>query len=151
MRRSNIAVSLCLLGLAGIILLEARGLTFGSIRTPQTGFFPVLLAGLLLVLSLLLLGQALHQSATEPSLWRVGSESWKRIGSTFVILAGFALVLESLGYLISTFVLMVLLLRAIDPLKWNVVIAVALSTSLVSYLIFAWLLNIPLPQGFLGW
>ena len=70
---------------------------------------------------------------------------------TFLILAGFALVIENLGYLISTFILMVLLLRAIDPQKWHVVIAVALSTSLVSYLIFAWLLNIPLPKGFLGW
>jgi putative tricarboxylic transport membrane protein len=150
MRRSNIAVSFCLLGLAAIILLQARGLTFGNIRTPQTGFFPSVLACLLLIFSLLLLGQSLRQSATEPSLWRVGAEGWKRIGSTFVILAGFALVLESLGYLLSTFILMVLLLRAIDPLKWNVVIAVALSTAAVSYLIFAWLLNIPLPNGFLG-
>jgi putative tricarboxylic transport membrane protein len=150
MRRSNVAVSLFLLGLAGFVLFQSRSLAFGSIRTPQTGFFPILLACLLLVLSFALLGQALRQSATAPSLWRVGSEGWKRIGSVFLILMAFALVLESVGFLISTFLLMVLLLRAIDPQKWHVVIAAALSTALVSYFLFAWLLNIPLPAGLLG-
>jgi putative tricarboxylic transport membrane protein len=150
MRRSNVAASLCLLGLAAFILFQARALTFGTVRTPQTGFFPSLLAYLLLLGSLVLLGQALRQSATTASLWTIAAEGWKRIGLVFLVLISFALVFESLGYLISTFFLMVFLLRAIDPQKWIVVIAVAFSTTLVSYLIFASLLNIPLPKGLLG-
>ena len=150
MRRSTIAAGLILAGLAVVIFIEASKLTFGSIRTPQTGFFPSILAFLLLLFSLLLLGQALRQPETGMGHWKIGAESWRRIGATVGALCGFALVLESLGYLLSTFILMVFLLRAIEPQKWNVVMAVALSTSLGSYLIFAWLLNIPLPTGFLG-
>jgi putative tricarboxylic transport membrane protein len=150
MRRSNIAASLCLLGLAVFILLQARPLGFGSIRAPQTGFFPSLLACLLLIGSLVLLGQALRQSATIATLWTITAEGWKRIGVVFLVLITFAVSLETLGYLISTFLLMAVLLRAIEPQRWNVVIAMALAAALGSYLIFATFLNVPLPRGFLG-
>jgi len=149
MRRSDIAVSLFLIGLAGFILLQTQGLTFGNIRTPQTGFFPFLLACLLIVLSIILLVQALRQSATGPSLRQIGAKGWQRIGTIFLVLVGFALALESAGYLISSFLLMVVLLRVIEPQKWGLVILLAGVTALATYLIFARLLNVPLPQGFL--
>jgi len=149
MRRSDIAVSLFLIGLAGFILLQTQGLTFGNIRTPQTGFFPFLLACLLIVLSIILLVQALRQSATGPSLRLIGAKGWQRIGTIFLVLVGFALALESAGYLISSFLLMVVLLRVIEPQKWGLVILLAGATALATYLIFARLLNVPLPQGFL--
>jgi putative tricarboxylic transport membrane protein len=149
MRRSDIAVSLFLIGLAGFILLQTKGLTFGNIRTPQTGFFPSLLACLLLVLSTGLLVQALRRPEASSSLWQIGAKGWQRIGTIFLVLTGFALALESVGYLISAFVLMVVLLRAIEPQKWGLVIVVAGATALATYLIFVWFLNVPLPQGFL--
>jgi putative tricarboxylic transport membrane protein len=69
---------------------------------------------------------------------------------TLAALAGFALVLERLGFLLTTFLLMVLLLRAIEAQRWPKVIVVALATALISYAIFAWLLGVPLPPGVLG-
>jgi putative tricarboxylic transport membrane protein len=150
MRRSNLLVSLILVGLSGIILVEASKLTFGSIRTPQTAFFPAILAFLLLLFSLVLLSQVFGQPDAANRDQAITAEGWTRIGATLGTLIGFALVLERLGFLLSTFLLMILLLRAIEPQKWSVVIIVALSTSLVSYFIFAWLLNIPLPTGPLG-
>ena len=150
MRRSDIAAGLILLGFAGVILLQSHSLTFGSIRTPHTGFFPSVLAVLLLLLSLMLLGQALRQSESRAHLWQVTAEGWKRIGSTLGAMIGFALLLEGIGYLLSTFIVMVFLLRAIEPQRWIVVITVALSTALISYVIFASLLGIPLPAGILG-
>ena len=65
-------------------------------------------------------------------------------------MVGFALVLEWLGFLLSTFFLMVLLLRAIEAPRWSKVIIVALVTALISYGLFAWLLGVPLPAGVLG-
>jgi putative tricarboxylic transport membrane protein len=150
MRRSDIAAGLILLGFAGIILLQSLGLPFGSIRTPHTGFFPLVLAVLLLLLSLLLLAQALRQSENGTHLWQVNAEGWKRIGFILGAMIGFALVLEGLGYLLSTFILMVFLLRVFEPQRWIVVITVAFSTALISYVIFASLLGIPLPAGILG-
>ena len=150
MKRADVTIALILTGLAAFILLEAGKLSFGSMRVPRTAFFPVILATLLLMLSLILLGQALRGAPTGRGSERIEAEGWFRIGATLVTLIGFALALERLGFLLSTLLLMVLLLRAIESLAWHKVFAVALATSLVAYALFGWLLGIPLPAGILG-
>ena len=81
---------------------------------------------------------------------KIETEGWIRIGATLATLAGFALVLEHLGFLLSTFLLMVCLLRAIEAQSWGKIITVALATSLITYGLFARLLGVPLPAGVLG-
>lgn len=149
MRRSTIAASLILAGVAGLILLEASRLTFGSVRVPQTGFFPSILAILLLLFSIALLLQTRRRAvgaSHEPS---INSEGWIRISTTLAAMLGFALLLEKLGFVLSTFIVMLLLLRVIEAQQWSRVIALALFTALLSYFLFAWVLNIPLPAGVL--
>ncbi|MPZ78234.1 MAG: hypothetical protein GEU77_17120 [Deltaproteobacteria bacterium] len=149
MRRSTIATGLVLAGLAGLIFFEASRLTFGSIRVPRTGFFPSILAILLLFFSIALLVQTRRQPDSESREEPIKSDAWIRISATLATMLGFALVLETLGFLLSTFIVMLLLLRAIEPQKWSRVIALALVIALVSYFLFAWLLNVPLPAGIL--
>lgn len=150
MRRANITVALALASVSIFLLFEAGRFNFGTLRVPQTGFFPKTLVTLLLLLSLVLLVQALRDKAIERRAGKIPAEGWFRIGATLATLVGFALVLEWLGFLLSTFLLMVLLLRAIEAPQWSKVIVVALVTALVSYGIFAWLLGVPLPAGVLG-
>ena len=149
MRRSTIAASSILTGLGGLILFEASRLDFGSIRVPRTGFFPSILAILLLFFSIALLVQTCRQAVGESGEQPIKSDAWIRISITLAAMLGFALVLEKLGFLLSTFSVMLVLLRVIEPQKWPRVIAVALATALVSYFLFARLLNIPLPAGVL--
>jgi putative tricarboxylic transport membrane protein len=148
--RSNITVAAILLALAGYIFVAASALPLGTVRVPQTAFFPKILALLLGVLSLVLLAQTLAGRETVRGSQRIDSAGWFRIGATLATMGGFALILEPLGYLVTTFLSMVLLLRAIEAQRWRKVIAVALATSLISYAIFAWLLGVPLPAGVLG-
>lgn len=152
MKHASIAATVILVGLAGFILLEVRKLPLGSLRVPQTGLFPSTLAVLLLLFSLAALLLAFRQSRSESgaAAQKIDSAGWSRIGATLVALVGFALVLEWIGYLPSTFILMILLLRAIEAQKWLVVLSVALLTSLLSYFLFARLLGVPLPAGVLG-
>ena len=149
MRRLTIAASLILAGLAGLTLFEASRLAFGSIRVPQTGFFPSILAILLLFFSIALLVQTCRQAGGESGEQPITSEAWIRISITLAAMLGFALVLEKLGFLLSTFTVMLVLLRVIEPQKWPRVLAVALATALISYFLFGRLLNIPLPSGVL--
>jgi len=151
MKKSDLAVALILLGLAGFVLAQSLKLPFGRVQTPQTGFFPTFLAVLLLIFSFLLLAQAFFAPAEK----RRGqdpmtSEAWARVGLTLAAMVGFALVLERLGFLLTTFVLMVLLLRAVDSERWPKVIAIAVAAAGFAYALFGWLLGIPLPAGFLG-
>ena len=72
------------------------------------------------------------------------------MGLALGALFAFAFLFEHLGYIITTFLLIAFLLRAIEPQKWWVVILVAFLCSLVSFLVFGLLLNIQLPPGILG-
>jgi putative tricarboxylic transport membrane protein len=148
--RSNIAVAAVLLALAGYIFLAANALPFGTPRVPQTAFFPKTLALLLAVLTLILLAQTLGGNVDTRGSQKINTAGWFRIGATLATMVGFALILEPMGFLVSTFLLMVLLLRAIEAQSWYKVIGIALATALISYAIFAWLLGVPLPAGLLG-
>lgn len=150
MKRADSAAAAALLSVAALILFESRNLSFGALRTPQTGFFPKILAVLLLLLTLAALLQSLRRRAAEGDSTKISSDGWSRICATLATLVGFALLLEPLGFLLSTFLLMVLLLRAVEAPPWPKVAIVALLTALGSYVIFAWLLGVPLPGGIVG-
>ena len=150
MKRLDLIAAAGLAGLAGYILFESRKLAFGNLRVPQTGFFPRALGILLVLLALGELLRALRHSEAVLSMEKIAGEGWIRIGATLATMLGFALVLEWLGFLLATFLLMVLLLRAIEAPRWPKVFVVALVTALLSYGLFAYLLGVPLPAGILG-
>jgi len=150
MKRSQLAVSLVLVGWAAFLLIQSRHLSFGSLRVPQTGFFPTVLAILLLILAAILFGQGFVGAEPGRGPDKILTEGWSRIGLTLAAMIAFALVLESLGFLLSTFFLMILLLRAIESQRWSKVVVVAVLTAIASYAIFGWILGIPLPGGLLG-
>jgi len=150
MKRFEVTAAALLAGLAGYVLFEANKLRIGNFRVPQTGFFPRVLGLLLVLLTVVELVRALRQTATTRGPGKIDGEGWFRIGATLAIMLGFALVLEWLGFLLATFALMVLLLRAIEAPRWPKVLVVALVTSVLSYGLFAWLLGVPLPAGILG-
>ena len=150
MKRFEIIAAAALTGFAGYILFESTKLRIGSFRVPQTGFFPRVLGILLVLLTVGELVRALRQRETATPAGKIASEGWFRIGATLTTMLCFALLLEWLGFLLATFLLMVLLLRAIEAPRWPKVLIVALVTSLLSYGLFAWLLGVPLPAGILG-
>jgi len=150
MKRANFLAAAGLLGLAGWFLFESRKLSFGTLRLPHTGFFPKILIALLLFLTLLCLAQTVRGAKAETRSEKISAEGWLRIGATLTMLVGYALVLERLGFLLSTFLLMVVLLRAVEAPPWRKVTLVALLTTLFCYTLFAWLLGVPLPAGILA-
>jgi len=135
--------------LALAALLEASKLQFGTLSSPQPGFFPLILAFFLAFFSVVLLVQEILQTGGETGALLGGAALWKRIGLAIGGLVAFGLLFESLGYLLSTFLFIAFLLRGVERQKWWLVVVVAFSTSLVSYLIFGLLLKTPLPAGLL--
>jgi len=84
------------------------------------------------------------------SPFRLGRESWRRIALAVGVLLAFGFSVDFLGYTLSSFLLVAILLRAIEPMRWWLIIIIALSTSVISYGIFGWLLQTPLPTGIFG-
>lgn len=147
MRKSVTITAILFLVLALGAFIEARKLPFGRISAPQAGFFPLILSVLLAITSLLVLVEAL-KGQDEAA---VVSErlSRKSISLALGALFAYALLFESLGYLVTTFLFVAFLMRAVDREKWGLAIAVAFSASFLSYVLFGLLLHTPLPGGFL--
>lgn len=122
----------------------------GSLAAPRLGLWPGILALFLAILSLILLGQTIIKKGEERSPFWARSESRKKVGLTVGALFSLGFIFEYVGYLISVFIFMIFLFRVIQPLKWWLVITLAIVSSLGSYLIFGLLLNTFLPKGFLG-
>ncbi len=150
MRRTDYISAVTLLALALAALLEASKLQFGRVSAPQAGFFPLVLAVFLAIFSLIFLAQAMGLPKEKPGASRGRSATWNKIVLAIAALVVFGVLFESLGYIISTFLFIVFLLRAVERQKWSLVVVVAFFTSLATYLVFGLLLNTPLPGGILG-
>lgn len=148
MRKSAVISGIAPLALALATLFEARKLPFGSLSSPQAGFFPLILSIFLAIFSLPVLAQAVKDE--DASRFVEQARNLRGIGLALAALLAFAVLFERLGYMISAFLFVAFLLRAVERREWWLVVAVAFSTSLVTYLIFGWLLSMPLPAGVLG-
>jgi hypothetical protein len=147
MKKSVTISSILFLGLALGAFFESMKLPFGSVSAPGAGFFPAVLAGLLAVAALLASLEALRE--TERVMAQGSRLTWTKIVLTVGSLLAFAFLLETLGYLMTTFLFVVFLLRAVERKGWGLAVAVGFSASFVSYVVFGLLLGTPLPAGFL--
>ncbi len=151
MRKRNLISSIVLLVLGLAMMAESRRLPFGSLRAPEVGFLPLILAVLLVALSLIFLAQSMRREKNEkevPFEMRFGN--WARIGLALCALVASALLFESLGYIISSFFLVAFLLCTVEPQKWWIAVGIALLSSFCSYLLFVTLLGTTLPKGVFG-
>ena len=70
-----------------------------------------------------------------------------KVGLLLVVLVAYTFLLDPLGYLLCTFLLVLFMLRAIDPQRWTVALGMAAVTAVGSYVVFAVWLTVPLPRG----
>lgn len=129
-----------------VAFYEAAKLPFGRTNAPGAGFFPSVLAVLLALISVIGLIAALRSGGAKSHEARM---VLKKILLTVAALLAFAFMFEQVGYLVTTFLFVAFVLRAVEGRSWAQAGAVGLSASLVSYIIFGLLLGAPLPEGFL--
>jgi hypothetical protein len=75
---------------------------------------------------------------------------WDKVLFVLIALALYGYFMNILGFLMVTILLMVFLLRFIEPQPWRSVIAWTLIGSFGSYLIFEIWMKLRLPKGFWG-
>ena len=129
-----------------LALEEARKLRFGSLARPGPGFFPVVLAAAFSIVCLALLIHAIrtHDGVAAASGPRL---AWPKIVAAMAALLAYALVLEPLGFVGATFVLLLFFFKAIERQRWVSAVAGSLVTALVTYVVFKVWLHVQLPAG----
>jgi putative tricarboxylic transport membrane protein len=150
MLKRDLLISCILLALAVATLVETSKLPIGTLSSPHAGFFPLVVAILLSILSLVLLIQAIKGKDTKIIPKQMRFERWKSLCFILGLLFLFAIFFEHLGYLVSTFYLIAFLMRIYGTKKWWVAVIYAFFATFASYLIFDILLNAQLPVGIFG-
>lgn len=152
MKASDRVSSITLLIVGLLSCVGAIPLRIGSFKNPGSGFFPFMLGMVICILCLLVLIKnrfEKERAIDEQVLWS-GSSGQKKVVSVLLGLTVYGLLLERLGYLFTMFLLIVFLLRTIEPEKWRIAIGGAFLASVLSYVLFELCLNVQLPRGFLG-
>ncbi len=133
------------------IVVQAYFLRLGSFHQPGPGFI-FFLAGLILTaLSIIDLTVAfLEKSKIEKAKKVWAGVQWGRVLLVLGVLSAYLILINALGFLVSTFLLMVFLFKGIEPTKWWMAVISALAATLVAYCLFRVWLGVPFPRGFLG-
>ncbi len=143
-------IVLLLFGMVTIIL--ALRMPIGTFRMAGTGMFPLFLGILLMLLSCIFLSKLLYQhkktTAKRDSVAERGSPAQLILffGTMALVTAFF----NQLGYPLSSFLLMVALLRTLGIKSWRFNLPLSFITAVVSYFLFVQWLKIPLPKGWIG-
>jgi putative tricarboxylic transport membrane protein len=152
MTRSEKSSILFLLVLAAAILCASLKLGLGKLREPGPGFFPFLGGAVLFLASAVrLLLDLLDPGVKEEQAERLfAGTRWRKVLVVIIALAVYAWVLETAGFILCTFFLMLLLLRAVEPKSWRITLIQSAAITLVSYVVFEKGLAVGFPKGILG-
>lgn len=146
------AVAFLLLALAGVV--QSLRLSLGGWHNPGPGLFPLVLSavlgGLAVALVVVAVGRRGRPAEAPPPEAPSAGATPRSAWWALVSLLAFYALLEPLGFLATSVLLLVVLLRAIARQRWPVTLAVSVGASLSSYLLFDRLLQLPLPRGVIG-
>jgi putative tricarboxylic transport membrane protein len=144
LERINGLVVLCI----GILILwQGKGLSFGSPHAPGAGFFPALIGVILIVLALVLIVRG--DKGTEGG-GRLSASSITRVLGVFAALLAYFLLLEYLGFVVVSFLLMAFFFLWVARQRWYVALSSAVLCIGLAYVLFDVLLKSSLPKGVFG-
>lgn len=154
MKNRDLISSLFWIGI-GIIFCTSA-LRYGLIRAgaPGSGLFP-LIAGIILIgLSLIvLISSANMKDDNEKELkedFFPRQDSLKKILLALFGLFAYWISLEYFGFLLTTFMIMIFLLRLIETQRWITILAITILATASFHIVFRLWLKVQLPAGILG-
>jgi hypothetical protein len=130
-----------------VILLEARKLPFGTVATPGPGFFPFVLAAGFSLTMLALVVQSFRRPDAEGAPALMLRERRPQLVAAMVALFGYAFALETAGFVLTTFLLVLVLFRVVEPRQWPVAIGGAAASAVLGHVLFKVWLGVRLPPG----
>jgi hypothetical protein len=127
-------------------------LGLGSGVEPGSGFLTFVAGVFVALMAAILFIQSFRANpgdqARVAELWR--GVKWHRAIAIVVLIIAFILVFETIGFLICSFALLVIIMRWLEGLSWKTSLLVPAITVLVTYILFTTILKTSLPAGVFG-
>lgn len=121
-------------------------LKLGSIQEPGPGFFPAICGvGIIFLCLQWLIFNPLKESS-EP-LW--GTGEWMAPVISMAIVFAYAAGMETIGYVSSTLLFLIAWQVLVEKASWKRTGIIAILGTAAMYLLFSFLLGVPLPEGLL--
>ena len=137
--------------LGTIICILSVKLRIGTLYKPGPGFTPFLSGAVLVVSGLILMLSTLSKQYMEEEMGIFLMKGGKK-DSLFTLLALFVyiILLEPIGFLITTFFVLLFLFKLTDTKRWLAPLVLSASSVILSYLVFSVWLKLQFPKGLLG-
>jgi putative tricarboxylic transport membrane protein len=153
LKRDEIVVGIVIFLFGAVTTILSLKMPIGTFRIAGTGMFPLCLGILLMILSgafiLKIVSQGKkEQIKKETSIESSGSPTQLILFLGTMVLA--TLFFNQLGYPLTSFLLMVALLRILGIKRWRQNILISVVTAVGSYFLFVKWLDIPMPKGWIG-
>jgi putative tricarboxylic transport membrane protein len=130
------------------IAFEGYRLKLGTPRAPKPGFLIFWMGIIILILSLLFFLQSFSASQDEKKIRWKGLQ-WQRGIKLLVALFLYVAVFQWLGFILSTFFLLLFLFKGLEPQRWRTALILSAVTVTVCYLVFGVFLELQFPPGLL--
>jgi hypothetical protein len=155
MKKRDRVSSIFFLGVGVVFVVASWQYRLISQGIPGAGFFPFLCGVVLTGLSLIVLISSFGSGKDDKD--EVAGEvkffpergGWQRLTYAMTALVAYGICLPYGGFILTTFVFMLFMLRIMESQRWGRVLLISFSTAVMAYFLFA-ALEVQLPQGILG-
>jgi putative tricarboxylic transport membrane protein len=151
--KKDFASGLVLLALGLFLAFQSIRLPLWGGSGPEAGFYPLTIAVIIVSLSLFLVLKSgiFTRPNGEEKLTAQGMEKIRlhKVFAYLVLMLLYGILVESLGFLITSALLLFLILKFVERQGWKATLLVGVPSIVISYALFVYFLQVPLPRGFL--
>lgn len=151
MKIGELLSSLLLIVVGTLFCRSSLHIGIGSINAPGPGLIPFGTGGLLILFSMGAIVEVLCAKRAEVQGGNplFAGRRWGVILAVLVSLFAYALVLNFLGFLLATFLVLALLFKIPEQQSWRGSVGLAALTTACTYALFGYALQCSLPPGIL--
>jgi putative tricarboxylic transport membrane protein len=123
--------------------------------TPGEGFFPLLIAVIIIGLSLLIMVRSIILIRVQKKEIKERQEkneaNYFGVISYLIMTVLYFVLFEKIGFLIASSLFLIVALKYVEKQRLKVAILVGLASVFVGYFLFVYFLKVPLPKGLIKW
>ena len=133
-----------------VVVAGSYRLRLGTLSDPGPGLMPFILGIMLSLSSVPIFVRSIfvivrNQGHEDESIWS-GIE-FKRLIIVVISLVSYWMFLEKVGFVVMTFILLLILFKTVDSQKWHKVLIASILTVFFVFLFFVVILKVDLPSG----